>query len=184
MEYGKPVKIPDGRYYLKVSDGGQRVFFQLNKLDAPSFDTKNVVLKLDPNQHFTVHKYQEEIINKAVESSEEWFSRVIPAETIKKAFQSALTSDSQFEVSLATVNGVVCTTFFGADRQPKDIQSEWKKVDVLIELCGVWFLKKSFGPIFKIVQVKENKPAPNRYPSEYLFKDDPEPEENPDDYLD
>ena len=123
-------------------------------------------------------------MNKAVECSQEWFGRVIAPETIKNAFQSALTSDSQFDVSLATVNGEVCTTFFGADRQPKDRLSDWKTVDVLVELCGVWFLKKSFGPIFKIVQVKENKPVQKRYPTEYLFQDEPEPEDNPTDYLD
>lgn len=184
MDYGKPVKIPDGRYYLKVSKGGQRVFFQLNKVDVSSFESKNLTLKLDPNQHFTVHKYQAEIVEKAVQSSEEWFGRVIPQETIQKAFQSALGPESQFDVSLATVNGEVCTSFFGADRQPKARNSEWSKVDLLVELCGVWFLKKSFGPIFKIVQVKDTKSVQKRYPTEYLFQDEPEPDENPDDYLD
>ena len=32
MEYSQPIKIPDGRYYLKVSKGGERVFYQLNKV--------------------------------------------------------------------------------------------------------------------------------------------------------
>ena len=140
MEYGKPVKIPDGRYYLKVSNGGQRVFFQLNKLPVKSFESKNLTIKIDANQHFTVNKYEEQIVDKAIECSEEWFGRKVSDDTIKKAFQSTLSfqnEESQFDVSLATVNGEVCTSFFGSDRQPKDRMSEWNTVDVVVELCGV-----------------------------------------------
>ena len=50
MEYSQPIKIPDGRYYLKVSKGGERVFYQLNKLklvDETLLASKNLSFQLN-----------------------------------------------------------------------------------------------------------------------------------------
>ena len=56
-----------------------------------------------------------------------------------------------------------------------------------LELAGMWFLKKSFGPIWRVVQVRVRAaPKAPEIPKEYLFSDEPEePEdEDPADYLD
>jgi len=182
MDYGTPVKIPDGRYYLKTSRDDKRIFIQLNKLVAPSFAEKTLSFQIG-DQKSTIQQYEQDIVSKAVEQSESWFGRKVSEETIKKAFQSSLSGD-QFDTSFVTLRGEIQTSFFAADRQPKDKDSGWAQIYVIVELTGVWFLKKSFGPIFKIVQVKESRAPQKKYTSEYLFTDEPEVEEDPNDYLD
>ena len=62
--------------------------------------------------------------------------------------------------------------------------------DFLFELAGLWFLKRSFGPIWRVVQVRQRpvpKPKTKGYPVEFQFADEPEPEgedDDPTDYLD
>ena len=50
--------------------------------------------------------------------------------------------------------------------------------DVLIEMVGVWFLKKTFGIQWRIVQVRDTKPV--KVPV-YLFQDEEEEKQEDDD---
>jgi len=178
MEFGSPVKVPDGRYYLKVS-GQNRL--QLNKVSVDSFVIKPIAFHVSEAQAEQLKAFEEQVIAKAKEQSVEWFGREISGSTIDKAFQSSMNGDT-FETCLTTFRGEVVSTFWGSDKKPKDKDSDWSAgVDMIVELSGVWFLKKSFGPIFKILQVKENKPQ--RRVMEYMFSDEPV-DEDPSDYLD
>jgi len=177
MEYGAPVKVPDGRYYLKVT-GNNRI--QFNKLNVTSFDGKPIVLQLDESQLSQVKSLEDQIISKANESSVAWFGREISPDTIGKAFQSSLSAET-FETCLATACGRVITTFWDSNKSQKDQSSEWSSVDLIVELTGVWFLKKSFGPIFKILQVKESRQIV-RTRGTYLFSDESDDDQM--DYLD
>lgn len=177
MEYGTPVKIPDGRYYLKMT---KPVYIQLSKLQWEMPPARDVILSLSEAQQELVRKYESEILNKAKESSKEWFGREISAATIEKAFESCL-EDSSFILQLATYKGQVATTYFGADK--KQVEAVNGTADVVVELVGVHFFKKSFGPIFKVIQVKETTQAPKKFPTTYLFEDEPQEEEDPNDYL-
>jgi hypothetical protein len=84
---------------------------------------------------------------------------------------------------MATAKGEVVTKVFGADKQPKAMEEVSGKVDLIVELSGVYFFKKSFGPIFRVIQVKESGSVSKKVPAEYMFQDD-EDEEDPNDYLD
>jgi hypothetical protein len=58
---------------------------------------------------------------------------------------------------------------------------------VVLELSGLWFLKKSFGPIWRILQVRVRAPPKTpELPKDYLFSDEPadEVDDDPADYLD
>lgn len=178
MEYSAPVKVPDGRYYMKVS-GSNRI--QLNKINISSFEPKPLVLNLTDSQLSQVKNLEDQIVSKAMESSVDWFGREISTVTIAKAFQSSI-SDNTFETCLATSKGAVITTFWDSNKNVKDQASEWSSVDVIVELSGVWFLQKSFGPIFKVIQVKESKQC-IRTRGTYLFSDDPSDDDQMD-YLD
>lgn len=178
MEYSAPVKVPDGRYYMKVS-GSNRI--QLNKLNIASFDSKPLMISLSEAQLDQVKSLEDQVVSKALESSVEWFGREISTATIAKAFQSSI-SDNTFETCLATSKGGVITSFWDSNKNPKDQSTEWSDVDIIVELSGVWFLQKSFGPIFKVIQVKESKqPAYTR--KTYLFSDD-QSDDDQMDYLD
>lgn len=179
MEFGKPVKIPDGRYYMKIAGNG--VAIQLNKMEVGTL-TKELSLQLNEAQQETIRKYEAEIVAKAKECSLDWFGREVSPAAIEKAFDSALT-DGKFDVQLSTSRGQVVTRFFGADKQPKQIEEVSGRVDLIVELTGVYFFKKSFGPIFRVIQVKESASSTKKVPTEYLFQDEEE-EEDPNDYLD
>ena len=81
------------------------------------------------------------------------------------------------------------TVAFDTRKNSVDLQDikEGTKVDALIELSGLWFLKKSFGPIWRILQVRVRAaPKAPEIPKEYLFADEVEEAEadDPADYLD
>jgi hypothetical protein len=54
----------------------------------------------------------------------------------------------------------------------------------MFELAGMWFLKKSFGPIWRVLQVRVRGAPKAVLPKDYMFTDEPEDEEDPADFLD
>jgi Family of unknown function (DUF5871) len=177
MDFGSIIKVPDGRYYLKVTGSKARV--QLNKITVTDFSQKPITLKLTSKQIDSVRAIEEQILKQASLSSKEWFGREISDPTLIKAFQSSISPDGTMDVSLLTAGGKTRTTFWDNNKQAKDMGSEWNTVDLIVDLTGVWFLKKSYGPIFKVLQVKESTRMPQH---EYLFEDCDD--EDPTDYID
>jgi hypothetical protein len=181
MEYGTPQKLPNGRYFLKVGP----VRHQVNGLVLQdSLATKTVNFKVKDSSLFT--GIDAEIISKAKESTVEWFRKELTSEVISAAYQESV-SDDVLEASLVTVRGDVRTTVFDSQKNPMELQAvtSGTTCDVVLELSGLWFLKKSFGPIWRIVQVR-TRAAPKSAPS-YLFTDDPVEEQevdDPSDYID
>lgn len=193
MEYSQPVKIPDGRYYIKVTKGGERVFYQLNKLklmDESLTSTKNLTFALPEMACDILSAVEDELMSQAIASKMEWFGKDIANETISKAYQSAL-EGSTFQAPLATVNGQNVVVAYDSRKEAVQLDQVQKDavIDVLVELSGLWFLKKSFGPIFRIAQIRVPNQAPARktFPTQYLFddaQDEVEESESPNDYLD
>jgi hypothetical protein len=190
MEYGTPVKSPDGRYFLKVSaKGGARVFHQVNNVQVDGTMTKEtrpVNLKMPSKTLF--ESIDNELLSQAEVSKLEWFGKDVSAETIRSAYQASLSADGDLSASLASIKGNVVTSFFDAQKNP--IEEISGACDFLFELAGLWFLKRSFGPIWRVVQVRQRpapKPKTKGYPVEFQFADEPEPEaeeDDPADYLD
>jgi hypothetical protein len=189
MEYGIPIKIPDGRYFLKVSaKGDARVFHQVNNVHVDGTltkETRQVNLKVPSKTLF--ENIDNELLSQAEVSKLEWFGKEISTETIRSAYQASLSTDGELSASLAAVKGKIVTTFFDAQKNP--IEEISGACDFLLELAGLWFLKRSFGPIWRVVQVRQRpapKPKTKGYPVEFQFADEPEAEEedDPTDYLD
>lgn len=180
MEYGKPQKLPDGRYFLKIS--GQR--HQVNGIIAQDgLASKSVNFKIEDPKIF--NDIDAELLAKAKESKVEWFGKELSDETITNAFQESVT-DGVLGASLASVKGQVVTLAFDSQKNVLTLEevAAGSQCDALFELAGLWFLKKSFGPIWRVVQVRVRTGArPAAFPKEYLFSDEPE-EDDPADYLD
>ena len=193
MEYSQAVKIPDGRYYIKVTKGGERVFYQLNKLklvDESLTSTKNLTFALPEMACDILSAVEDELMSQAIASKLDWFGKDIANETISKAYQSAL-EGATFQAPLATVNGQNVVVAYDSRKEAVQLDQVQKDavIDVLVELSGLWFLKKSFGPIFRIAQIRVPNQAPARktFPTQYLFddaQDEVEESESPNDYLD
>jgi hypothetical protein len=60
--------------------------------------------------------------------------------------------------------------------------------DLLVELAGLWFLKKSFGAVWRVVQARVRAaPKARSFPTQYMFEDEVEDapaEDDPADYID
>ena len=181
MEYGKPQKLPDGRYFLKIN--GSR--HQVNGVTLQdSMTAKSVNFKIENSNLFTT--IDNDLLTQAKESRVEWFGKELSDETIANAFQESVTDDV-ISATLATVKGEVVTTAFDIQKNSVELQEvvPGSKCDVVFELSGLWFLKKSFGPIWRVVQVRVRSGSQKAtFPKEYLFTDDPEEEDDPADYLD
>jgi hypothetical protein len=190
MEYTKPQKLPDGRYFLKTTKGGDpgaRVLHQVNDVrNQEALDSRAVTFALPEKALEKFSGIDKEFIEQAKKNKVEWFNKEISDETLENAYQESV-SDGCLQATLATVKGNVVTTAFDSKKQPlelQDIKAD-TPLDVLFELAGLWFLKKSFGPIWRVVQVRVKSvgggPA---FPKEYLFEDSEEEVEDPTDYVD
>jgi len=181
MEYAKPQKLPDGRYFLKIS--GQR--HQINGIVAQDgLASKSVNFKIDDQAVFDT--IDAELLAKAKESKVEWFGKELSDETITNAFQESVT-DGVLGASLASVKGQVVTLAFDSQKNSMALEDvvAGSQCDVVFELAGLWFLKKSFGPIWRVIQVRVRTGSRvQNFPKECLFSDEVEEEEDPADYLD
>jgi len=182
MEYGKPQKLPDGRYFLRISGKTQ----QVNSLVLQdTLETKTVKFKVPEGTSDIFKTIDEELLIQAKACKVEWFGKELSDETILNAFQESVT-DGVLDASLATVKGQVTTTAFEAQKNPIELQAvkAETKCDLVLELAGLWFLKKSFGPIWRVLQMRVRGGAVPPAPKEYMFTDEPEDEEDPADFLD
>ena len=190
MDYSKPVKIPDGRYFLKVTQKGERVFHQVNNVNVPDGMKRDVkTTTLVPSVKNLFDDIDNEFVSQAEVQKLEWFGKEISNETIRSAYQQSLTPDGSLSLSLATVKGEVVTTLYNAQKELVEEIPAGSTCDVLLELAGLWFLKRSFGPIWRLVQARVRpgpRPKVHAYPTELKIQtDEPEEEvEDPTDYLD
>lgn len=181
MEYGKPQKLPDGRYFLRISGKTQ----QVNGLVLQdSLDTKTVNFKV-PEGSDIFKRIDEELLTQAKASKVEWFGKELSDDTILNAFQESVT-DGVLGASLSSVKGQVTTTAFDTQKNSIELQAvkPESKCDVMFELAGLWFLKKSFGPIWRVMQVRVRGGGVPPTAKEYMFTDEPEDDEDPADFLD
>lgn len=186
MEFATPVKLPDGRRFLKIT--GQTL--QLNGVKVQEGLTgPNVTVIVPESLASKISALDEEIVTKAKADKLVWFGADLADSTIQGAFQESLT-DGTLGASLAKIKGEIVTRAFDSQKNPVELSSvgEGAQCDLLVELAGLWFLKKSFGTVWRIVQARVRAPpkAP-AFPSQYMFEDEveePQAEDDPTDYID
>lgn len=176
MEYGKPAKLQDGRYFLRISNkDGSRVLKQLNGVEAQEANCFKV--------RDTLAEYDDQILAQAEVCSEEWFGKKFDLESLKKAFDSSVSSGI-LEAPLVkrAGSGAVITKVFDAERNEvsPEVLVPGTYCDIVVELSGLWFLKKSFGPVWRLVQARLKKQP--TFPNKYMFSEDDE--ENDEYYCD
>jgi hypothetical protein len=129
MDFGIPTKTSDGSYYAKTKE--------------PIEVRLNAVKIIDGSlESFLIPNLKEDIINFASEHSQEWFGKVISKDVLSGMY------DDEFDYIIDDDSA-----FFDEKRKPID-GLVGTLVDILIELDGVWFIKKSFGPRWRIVQAR------------------------------
>lgn len=166
MEYSKPVKLQDGRYFVKITNNdGSRVLKQINNVETQESNCFRVPCDL--------REYDEKIISQAEVCSEEWFGKKVDVEYLNKAFDSSV-SASILEAPPVPKK----TKVFDVDRNEVSIDildSQGLRCDIIVELSGIWFLKKSFGPVWRLVQARLKKES--TFPQKYIFTDSDDDDE-------
>lgn len=171
MEFGQPTKLQDGRYFLRITGkDGNRIFKQINGAEVQEANCFKVPL--------TFADVDDEIMNQAEQSSEEWFNKKLDKDAIKTAFDASVTAGI-LEAPFAKRNGVIVTKAFDKDKNEisADVLTPGTQCDIIVELTGLWFVKKSFGPVWRVVQVRMKRES--SFPKNYLFSD----EESEDEYM-
>ncbi len=180
LVYGNPKKLQDGRYYIKISQGEDaRVMIQLNKVKLLTkfSESDDVTLELNQSALDKIASIDAQNIAASKVNSQSWFGKVLADQTLEAAY-----SKSNQELSMNTTKARI-TKIFAHDKTPvePDLIEPGVTCDVILELAGIWFLKKTFGPIWRIAQVRLLAPPKKVYPDEYLFQDEPEAEADADD---
>ena len=190
MIYGQPKKLPDGRYYLKVStDEGNRCMVQLNNttLVTKFSEGDSVTLVLSEKGLSKINAINSNNLQEAKNNTKEWFGKEVAEKTLEAAYTPNVTENTM-NVNKATVNKNVVTKCYDHDKSPMDVEDLEENVqcDVMVEFSGLWFLKKTYGPIWRLAQVRRKAPPKKSYPDEYLFEDsedDHQPEDDDEDYI-
>jgi hypothetical protein len=174
--YSEPTKLQDGRYFVRVTKTDEsRIFEQVNKAEVLSeahcFRVPKTV---------SLSKYDEIIINQAIKSSETWFSKQVEEGVLRGVYESSISDDGVIEAPFTKIKGKVITLAFNSDKENVELStvvpgSQW---DMLIELVGIWFLKKTFGPVWRVIQLRHSKVSSNAVPTKYMFTDDEHQEDN------
>lgn len=150
--YGTPEKLQDGRYYVKIESSPMTIV--------------NVKISKDSDGTFLVHMndtaiiqaFDEQIMDDAALNSLEWFKKEISREVISGIFQGSLDNSSVVCDEIFTPKGRSATVFFDDSKNITEYNPE-SVYTALIQLDGLWFLKKSFGTSWKLIQARAKKPV-------------------------
>jgi len=173
MIYGAPTKGSDGLYFVKVlDDDKKKKFIQLNRTKNLTLTSQSeVTINLDSEKNMQkVQDINELNIKTAVENSAEWFGKELPEDVVRAAYTASLVNDE------LTCDRIPQTRVFNSNQEAVDI-SKLKSENtctVILELAGIWFAKKAFGPVWNLVQVKvcDDPDVQDLYPEEYIIADD------------
>ena len=174
----QPKQLQDGRYFSKIfNDEENRYLVQLNRVKILSniSDTSSVVL--DVSKHMDRFKAIDDLnLGAAQKNSECWFGKVLTPKTLETAYNSPVSTDGEITVSKISRMGI-----FNHKREElnaSDVQ-ENTVCDVILELSGLIFSKKSFSPVWRLVQIKTVPPIQKM---ECLFEEDQATEDSEDEF--
>ena len=165
--FSLPKKTQDGRYYVKPLE---QKTVQLNNVSVVSSSQDGVTLSLSEASQGLVSDVDALILNSAKENCESWFSRVVAEKTLEAAYSKSFSDGGVMNVTKPTYHRVY---------RSKELVSDGELVegvvcDVVLELSGVSFTKKTFNPIWKLVQtrLKVVIVPKKKYHEDYLFQDE------------
>lgn len=173
----KPRQLPDGRYYVKVSnDDDSRVFVQLNGVNVASdFSENDVTLSLNENAQAKIKDHDAGNIAAAKANCASWFGKELAEKTLTTAYAKSLT-EADMNVSKIVIKDKVYTKVYAHDKTELEDPElcENTPCDVILELSGLWFAKKTYGSVWRLVQVRlKAPPKKNKYVDDvYMFQDE------------
>ena len=174
MFYSKPLKDESGTYVVKAyTDEKKKCFVQVSGNITHEDGEVSFLL----NDTSKIQNIDDENLKSAKINSEEWFGKKVNDATLDRVYTKSLV-DTQ-----VTSDVIKATKIFNSEKKVIKLEEvvSGSECTGLLEFAGLWFVKKAFGPIWNVVQVKvhpvpEPEPEPEPQP-----EPEPEPEVNPDD---
>ena len=172
MNYGQPRQANDGRYFLKVN---KTIQLDNVTLDTSFSESNDLTFTLPPKAQEQIKHVDSQNLVAAKENCSVWFKKELSDKTLNAAYTDSLKDDGTMNVTKASVKSQIVTKVFNFDKSlmgggDSDVQ-EGTKCDVIFEFSGIWFSKKTFGPMWKIVQLRLKSPPSKKYSDEYLFQE-------------
>jgi hypothetical protein len=161
--FGVPKKTQDGRYYVKPNE---KKLVQLNGVKIVSITQDSMKLTLDEPCQTLVSDVDALVLASAKENCELWFSRVVAEKTLENAYAKSF-SDGTMNVTKPEYHKVYRLREAVDDAE----LVEGTECDVVVELSGISFTKKTYAPVWKIIQTRLKEPPKKKYHEEYLFQD-------------
>lgn len=160
--FSEPKKTPDGQYFVKPLE---RKLVQLNGV---TFQAEKLLLS--ESAKVKINDVDVENLKVAKENCQTWFGRQVQDKTIENAYKKSEEGTLQYTQSphIKGYNHL-------KEIVPMDTIADGTVCDVVVELSSLWFTKKAFGPIWKLLQVRTLTPPKKKYHEEYLFMDDDHP---------
>jgi hypothetical protein len=182
MKFTEPKQLADGRFFVRVTqDDDRNVTLQLNKVTLTSTfaESEDEVTIMVQNKE-SILKMEQDILRAAKDNSTSWFGREVQQKTLDAAFTRSLSDEGFINLNKPKKGKI---GYFNASKQESTVPLNSIEantvLDVLIELTGIWFLKKSFGLHWRVLQVRDI-PVPKK--QVYLFENQESDESSDDDY--
>jgi hypothetical protein len=162
--YEDPVRLQDGRYFVKASTSDNKpVYVSINNsiinTQAPWDQSTDIPIVLSDADVANIQKWDSMFMADAVTNSTKWFQREFTEDVITSYYQSALEGSTLETQPSVNSKGRVNVAFFLFNNDITKNFEAGSQCRLLIQFDGLWFLRKSFGPVWKITQVKMRKVA-------------------------
>lgn len=176
MQFTSPVKHGGG-YIVKVDGNDQYV-----RVDDAVVDLTTETISVSGEVE-SITQIDTLIKEAAKSHKKEWFGREVADSTLDKQYQPSIDGDGAITAHLAKSKGNVVTKFFfgrGSNRSEikfSDIEEQTiDNCSVILQVVGVWFLRKTYQPVYRIVQVKSTPPKRKVLPQDCMFSDESDDE--------
>lgn len=150
----EPVKLADGRYFAKIVTPDSPLYVSVFKAEIIDSANDDIRIKIPTD---SIQGWDEKIITEAVKNSEKWFKKAIAQEVLATYYQSSIDSDILEAEPVLDAKGKPSVAYFDTNKELIPNVENNTPCNILLQLDGIWFLRKSFGPVWRLVQVKVRK---------------------------
>jgi hypothetical protein len=150
----EPVKLGDGRYFAKIVTPDSPLYVTVFKAEIIDSSNDDIRIKIPPN---SIQGWDDKIITEAVKNSVTWFKKEITQEVLATYYQSSVDADILEAEPVLNSKGIPSIAYFDMNKELISGVENNTTCNILLQLDGIWFLRKSFGPVWRLVQVKVRK---------------------------
>ncbi len=160
--YEDPVRLQDGRYFVKASTSDKTPVYvsianSTINTPVPWDQSTDIPISVSEADISTIQKWDAMFMADAVVNSTKWFQREFTEDVITSYYQSALEGSTLETQPSVNSKGRVNVAFFLFNNDITKNFEPGSQCRLLLQFDGLWFLRKSFGPVWKITQVKTRK---------------------------